>query len=172
MAELLKQKKIRGGHRGHVKQVTGQIEAILEGDSREHRYELEQLKEALVAKIDVLKALDESIIKLMEESEEIDVTEFGQELTEASEYQLKCRKVVHLAGVELTKISSGNKVDQHVAQAAEVETITTEDNVNDSITISESMQSIEQQTTTTCPTVTGTQPRDATKERIHTCEIT
>ena len=52
MADLLKQKKIRGEHRGHVKQVIGQIERFLGNNPKEHRYELEQLKEALVEKID------------------------------------------------------------------------------------------------------------------------
>ena len=93
----------------------------------------------------------------MEESEEIDVGEFGQELTEASECQLKYRKVVHLADVELTKISLGSEVNQPVAQAAEVKAITTES--DDSIVVSESLQSVEQQTTTS-PTVTVTQPKN------------
>jgi hypothetical protein len=99
MTDLAKQKKIRGGHRAHAKKVIGEIQGILESDANENRYELEQLKDALIEKVDVLKALDDSVLKLMEDPKEIDEGEFGQELSDASDCQLKYRKVVHLAEI-------------------------------------------------------------------------
>ena len=106
MAEdLLKQRKIRGGHRAHVKQVATQIQAIMEEDfAKVNSYNLEELRNALVAKLVVVKAIDESIAKMMEDSEDVEESQFGQELTDACDYQLKYKKVVHLANLELNKI--------------------------------------------------------------------
>ena len=49
--DLAKQKKIRDGHRGHAKKLMGEIQGILDNPPIEKRYELEQLKNALVEKL-------------------------------------------------------------------------------------------------------------------------
>ena len=101
--DLAKQKKIRGGHRGHAKKLMGEIQGILDNPPIEKRYELEQLKNALVEKVDVLKGLDNAVSKLMEDSAEVDENVFGQELSDASDHILTYRRVIHLVDVELKK---------------------------------------------------------------------
>ena len=74
----------------------------------EKRYELEQLKNALIEKVDVLKGLDNAVSKLLEDSAEVDENAFGQELSDASDHIMTYRRVVDLVDVELKKaIPSG-----------------------------------------------------------------
>ena len=43
--DLAKQKKIRGGHRGHAKKLMGEIQGILDNPPIEKRYEFRAIKE-------------------------------------------------------------------------------------------------------------------------------
>ena len=45
--------------------------AIIRDITNENRYELAQLKDSLAKKVEVIKTLDDSILKLMEDSEDI-----------------------------------------------------------------------------------------------------
>ena len=101
--DLAKQKKIRGGHGGHAKKLMGEIQGILDNPPIEKRYELEQLKNALVEKLDVLKNLDNAVSKLMKDSAEVDESAFAQELSDASDHIMIYRRVVRLVDVELKK---------------------------------------------------------------------
>ena len=120
MAALAKQRKIRGGHRAHAKKVIGEIEALIGDITNENRYELAQLKDSLAKKVEVIKALDDSILKLMEDSEDIDEAEFGEALSDASDHELRFCKVVHIVEQELNKGTSNDVVNltETVNQAA------------------------------------------------------
>ena len=61
--ELKKQRKIRGGHRGHVKKLLSQAER------------LSQHKIILREKLDTLKALDGKILELIDDDGGIEATE-------------------------------------------------------------------------------------------------
>ena len=120
MAALAKQQKIRGGHRAHAKKVIGEIKASIEAITNENRCKLAQLKDSPAKKVKVIKALDDSILKLMEDSEGIDEAEFGEALSDASDHELRFSKVVHIAEQELNKGASNDVMNltESINQAA------------------------------------------------------
>ena len=84
MAEVLKkQRKIRGGHRAHVKKLFAQVEDSITNFKPSLQDKLSQQKIILREKLDTLKSLDEKILELVddeneEESIKYDVTEVSE----------------------------------------------------------------------------------------------
>ena len=71
-AELLKkQKKIRGGHRAHLKKLYGAADAILQSFDDTKEVELKRMKESMLRKSGVIAQLDEGILQFIEDEEEM-----------------------------------------------------------------------------------------------------
>ncbi len=83
MAEVLKkQKKIRGGHRGHVKKLLTQVEELISNFEPSLQDQLSQRKILLREKLDTLKNLDNKILELIDDKDGDDA--IVNEVTEAS----------------------------------------------------------------------------------------
>ena len=83
MAEVLKkQRKIRGGHRAHVKKLLVQVEDSITNFEPSLQDKLSQQKIILREKLDTLKSLDEKILELVDDENEEESIE--HEVTEAS----------------------------------------------------------------------------------------
>ena len=78
--ELKKQRKIRGGHRGHVKKLLSQIETAISNFEPSLQERLSQYKIILKGKLDTLKVLDSKILELIDDDGAIEA-----EVTESSE---------------------------------------------------------------------------------------
>ena len=85
--------------------------AIIRDITNENRYELAELKDSLAKKVELIKTLDDSMLKLMEVSEDIDEAEFEQAQSDASDHELRFSKVVHKAEQELNKGNSNDEAN-------------------------------------------------------------
>ena len=89
MAEVLKkQRRIRGGHRAHVKTLLAQVEDSIANFEPSLQDKLSQQKIILREKLDTLKSLDNKILELVEEGESIEhevakASEITDEITRA-----------------------------------------------------------------------------------------
>ena len=94
MGELLKLKKIRGGHRGYTSKIIGRIE---QADDDEKS--LKQIEMQLQEKLEVLGTLDKQILALVTEKE------LAKEETEDTEDEDECLKEIEESGGVKEKIN-------------------------------------------------------------------
>ena len=81
-AVVKKQRKIRGGHRAHVKKLLAQVEGSIANFERSSQDKLSQQKIKLREKLDTLKTLDIRILELVDDENEDESIE--HEVAEAS----------------------------------------------------------------------------------------
>ena len=70
-AELKKTRQIRGGHRGYVTKLLGQVETSITNFQPSFQEKLSQQRILLQDKLDTLKGLDNKILELVEDEESI-----------------------------------------------------------------------------------------------------
>ena len=63
MGDLAKSRKIRGGHRGHLKKLLGQAKAVLENFKEEDRIEASQLREGITDASTNIKKLETTLFR-------------------------------------------------------------------------------------------------------------
>jgi len=124
--ELKKQRKIRGGHRGHVKKLLSQIETAISNFEPSLQERLSQRKIILTGKLDTLKAFDSKILELIDddgaiEAEVTESSEIADEITWAmvrTESKLKTLEINSLS-IPQQSDSTGSSNRLHKVQSSE-----------------------------------------------------
>ena len=72
MSDITKKKQSRKGHRAYTIKTLVKVKGLMESSSPGVAVELAQLKLTLTEKIETIKKLDESIVDLLEKSEDVE----------------------------------------------------------------------------------------------------
>ena len=110
MGDLAKSKKIRGGHRGYLKQILGQASGMLENFTEEVRSEASQLREGILDCIKTLQNLDEKIVELIASNEASSEQDITKEVEEAGKVRAEARKTLKQLDEKLNKDNHNNSV--------------------------------------------------------------
>ena len=81
MSEITKKKQSRNGHRTYARKVLAKVKSLVENVQPEAAVELTQLKLSLKGKLETIMKLDETILDMLEKSEDIE-----QEIESSSEF--------------------------------------------------------------------------------------
>ena len=110
MGDLPKSKKIRGGHRGYLKQILGQASGMLENFTEEVRSEASQLREGILDGIKTLQNLDEKIVELIASNEASSEQDITKEVKEVGKVRAEARKTLKQLDEKLNEDNHNNSV--------------------------------------------------------------
>ena len=82
---LKSRRRARKGHRAYLKQIVAEAKGLLQDYTEEQHPKAVQLKGTLEEQQDIVRKLDEEILKLLVEVDEVTDDEIAEEVTEAGD---------------------------------------------------------------------------------------